>query len=636
MLLLVLLPGAGMAQDALLEQIAGETVPTPDLDRIEYYRDNPILLDSASVDQLTELPFISRSLARRILSRLHAQRFSSVAELCGAIECTEEQRYVLERCTRLAGEPALGFPLSLRTRAMLWATPPVASTDGRFRGSSAELYNRVFATVGQTTISALTNKDAGEPLVADFASISIGSRLGSTRLVIGDYYAELGMGLVLWRPFGARKGTDVITPCTETGRGLVQYRSALEYRFFRGIAVEQPFAIGDSTEVLLRGGISALPRSATLDTASGTLSSLATDGYHRTTSELARRHQITEQAAIAGAELRTAHATLGIAVLALAYPFPITSTSSLVISGQQGIFGSVYGAMTRDRLSWTIECARDYAANLAFRTGLEYRLDHTTLALGLRRYAPTFRAPYGYNFGESSQPTNEEGIYLGIRSFVAKGIQYLAYGDIYRHAATTGSLPRVRRGVDLFNELRIRIGSSTLLLVRLRQEHRTDDRSMESGTMAEEILRTILRCEIQHSTPGGIIARFRIERVWPIATESVATSSEGGIAAFAEVTIPLSQQLSIGGRCTMYRTDSFNAAVYTFEQLTPGLLVSVPLYGSGSRSFGFVRWQPLDRITLWVRYGSTERLNVASLGSGLTEVPGTHEGRAYIQLDVRL
>ncbi len=634
--LLLLVATIAHAQDAVLEQIAGETLPTPDLDRIEYYRDNPILLDSARFDQLIELPYISRSTARRILRALGTRRFSTIAELCQAIGCTHEQRYVLEQCTRLAGEPLAGFPINVRTRAMLWVTPPVASSDGRFRGTADELYIRATATVGSTAVSAVTNKDAGEPLLADFASLSVQTQLGTNRIIVGDYYVETGMGLLLWRPFGARKGTDVITPCTEFGRGIAPYRSAMEYRFFRGIAVEHPIGVGDSARVLLRGAISALPRSASVDTVAGVITSLATDGYHRTASELARRHRITEQAAIASVEVQTPQWNAGIVLLGLLYPFPIASTSSLVMYGQRGIFGSVYAAYTGVQLSWTVECARDNAANLAARTGIEYRFDGATIAVGLRWYAPTFRSPFGYNFGESSQPSNELGIYWGIRAVLAKGWQYLGYADIYQHIATLGTLPRLRRGVDLFNELRVQLNSSTLLFLRLRQEHRTDDRPTDESTAAEEILRTTIRCELQHTPARGLTARFRLEHLWRVPTESARSSAERGIAAFAELSIPLSDRFAIGGRCTMYRTTSFNAAVYTFEQLAPGLLVSVPLYGSGSRWFGYLRWQPIDRIALWVRYGSTERLDVGSLGSGPTEVVGTNDTRAYVQLDVRL
>jgi hypothetical protein len=628
--------GIALAQDAVLEQIAGETVPTPDLDRIEYYRDNPILLDSATTEQLLELPFISRSTARRILHAVRNRRYQRIADLCQAIECTEEQRYVLERCTRLSGESAFGFPLSIRTRTMVWATPPVASTDGRFRGSSTEFYSRIAATVGDTRISALTNKDAGEPLLADFASLSVQSRIGVAQLTIGDYYVETGLGLMLWRPFGARKGTDVITPCTELGRGIVQYRSTLEYRFFRGLAAELPIALSDSAQIVLRGGVSRLPRSASVDTAAGLITSLATDGYHRTASELARRHQITEQALIAGAELRMLQWTAGAAILTLAYPFPVTSTSTLAMQGQRGMFATAYAAYTGDRITWTIEGVRDYAARLAARTGIEYRLDKTTLALGVRWYDPTFRAPFGYNFGEASQPTNEQGIYLGIRARLGKRTQYLTYADLYRHTAPTGTLPRLRRGIDVFNELRIGIGNGTALFVRLRQEHRTEDRSIESGTIAEEILRSTLRLELQHTTDRGATMRFRIEGVWRTPTDAITTIAQQGIAAFTDISIPLGDRLTIGGRCTMYQTDGFAAAVYTFEQLTPGLLLSIPLYGKGSRWFGFVRWQPWERISLWIRYGATERLNTAFIGSGPTAIPGTRDARAYLQLDIRL
>lgn len=627
---------AAIAQDALLEQITGETVPTPDLDRIEYYSANPILLDSATTEQLTDLPFITRSTARRIVSAMRTRKPQTIAQLCDAIECTDEQRYVLERCVRIGGGPIVGFPVSVRSRAMLWATPPRTAGDGRMRGLPHELYTRAFAAVGATNISLLSNKDAGEPLLADFASLSIGSQIGSTRIVVGDYTAQWGMGLVAWRPFGARKGTDVVGPCTETGRGIEQYRSALEYRFFRGIAVQHPISLDDSTAVVVRAGYSAVPRSASLDTLAGTIASFATDGYHRTPTEIARRHNVIERAAIGAVEYRSSALTIGAGMLALDYPLPVASTSTLVMPAQRGMFGSLHASYRTEPIAIAGEIARDYASNLATRIGAEYRLDRTTIALSARWYAPEFRAPFGYNFGESSQPTNETGMYLGLRTRIGRNVQYLGYADVYRHVAAIGALPRLRRGLDLFNEVRIRLDNATILFVRFRQEHRTDDRSGEAGTVAEEILRTTLRCEIQHTTESGIVARFRIEGVWRVPTESPQPRTERGVAAFGELSVPIAQSASIGARATTYRTDSFASAVYTFEQLAPGLLVSVPLYGSGSRWFVFARWHLLDRLTLWLRYGTTERLDTETLGSGTTEISGNRDTRVYVQLDLRL
>ncbi|MCS7301851.1 MAG: hypothetical protein NZ606_00230 [Candidatus Kapabacteria bacterium] len=625
-----------LAQDAFLEQVTGDALPTPDLDRIEYYSENRILLDSATSEEIARLPYISRALARRIAALARKGTLRSITELCDALECTEEQRYVLERCTQLSSASFVPIPITLRTRAMLWATPPRGAQDGRFRGNPHELYTRAMSRFGATTIAALTNKDAGEPLLADFVSLSVATRLGTTRAVVGDYFLEQGLGLVLWRPFGARKGTDVIGPVTEFGRGIEQYRSAVQYRFFRGVALEQPLVLSDSTQILLRAGLSALPRTATVDTNRQAITSLATDGYHRTSTELAKRYQITERAAVGAVEYQSATITVGVSLLALDYPLPVRSSSTLVMPAQRGIFSSIYVSSMVGSTVIAAELARDYAGAFAVRAGIEQRAQPMTVALGTRWYAPEFRAPYGYNFGESSQPTNEMGLYASIRIRLSPTVQILSYADMYRHVAAIGALPRLRRGVDFFTELRARFDRRTLLLVRIRQEHRSDDQSTEAGTVAEEILRTTLRCELQHTSESGLNVRFRVENGWRQPSERVVSSAEHGVAAFGELAVPLIATLRVGGRITAYTTASFNSAVYTFEQLAPGLLVSVPLYGAGTRSFVFVEWHITPRLTLWARYGSTERLNVSSLGSGPTEVPGTRDARAYIQLDIRL
>ncbi len=626
-----------LGQDAFLEQITGDAVPTPDMDRIEYYSDHPILLDTASVDEIADLPYISRSMARRIHALFKSKNAPrTYYDVCEQLGCTDEQRLILERCTRIGSGILKDVTINARTRTMYWATPPRAASDGRFRGIPHEQYIRVSVNTGRTSIAALTNKDAGEPIVADFASGSLRTSIGNSVVIVGDYYTELGLGLMLWRPFGARKGTEVITPCTELGRGIKQYRSAMEYRFFRGIAVQQSILLGDSQSLTIRAGFSALPRSGTIDSISQSITSLSTDGYHRTPSELAKRHKITERSGFANAEYRSSTITIGSALLALDYPYPITSSSTLVMPAQRGIFTTLYAYHEWERIIGAWELSRDYNGNFASRIGIEHRAERTAIAIGGRWCAPYFRAPFGYNFGESTQPTNEAGIYGGIRSWLGHRVLLLAYADYFTHIATIGNLPRLRRGIDAFGEVRIRADRQTQVIVRIRQEHRTDDRSTDRGTVADEVLRTIIRCELQYVNEHGLTARLRIEGIQRTSTEAPSIEIEYGIAAFGELSIPLSEQITIGARWSYYQTDSFASAVYTFEQLAPGLLVSAPLYGSGSRSFVFVRWKFGERFSLWVRYGSMERQDTPSLGSGVTEIPGTRDTRAYLQLDMAL
>lgn len=625
-----------LGQDAFLEQITGDAVPTPDMDRIEYYSDHPILLDSASVDEIADLPFISRSMARRIRTLLKSPNPPRTLDnLCNQLGCSDEQRLVLERCTRLGSSGLLsGATIHLRSRTMYWVTPPRASVDGRFRGIPHEQYFRVTTNAGRMSITALTNKDAGEPIVADFISGSLRTSIGNGIVIVGDYYTELGLGLVLWRPFGARKGTDVITPCTELGRGIKQYRSAMEYRFFRGIAAEQSIPIGDSVSVTIRAGLSALPRSGTIDSISRSITSLSTDGYNRTPSELAKRHVITERSGIASAEYHSSSLTIGSALFALDYPYPITSSSTLVMPAKRGVFATFYAYYQWEQTIGAWELSRDYGGNIASRIGIEHRAERTAIALGGRWCAPYFRAPFGYNFGEAAQPTNEAGIYGGIRSWLGRSVLLLAYADFYSHIATIGNLPRLRRGIDAFGEVRIRADQQTQVIVRIRQEHRTDDRSTKQGIVADEVLRSTIRCELQYGNGHGLTSRIRIEGIQRTSTEAPNIKTEYGIAAFGEFSIPLSEQITIGARWTYYQTDSFASAVYTFEQLAPGLLVSAPLYGNGSRSFAFVRWRFWERFSLWIRYGSMERQDVPSIGSGVTEIPGPRDTRAYLQLDM--
>src|SRR5690606_31818465 len=106
-----------------------------------------------------------------------------------------------------------------------------------FAGSPERLYTRLQARFRrQVSLNVTLEKDPGEPFGFDgqpgydFASAHVGltgvGRLDA--LVVGDYAAEFGQGLVLWRASGFGKGPDAARGPIRSGRGLRPYGSVEE------------------------------------------------------------------------------------------------------------------------------------------------------------------------------------------------------------------------------------------------------------------------------------------------------------------------------------------------------------------------------------------------------------------------
>ena len=171
--------------------------------------------------------------------------------------------------------------LQIRSRFQSEVQQRKGFQNGDYRGTRLKSYQRIagaynnFST-GYCLIKMLANSD-GMIFLQDFQRKNI---VDSISFLVGDYVAESGEGLVLWRGFDAGKSASVLSPAHRNARGIVPHLSSDEVYFSRR-----------------RGDISFSPvsflssyrrkRDATIDTLSQS-ASFYTAGYFRTENERTR------------------------------------------------------------------------------------------------------------------------------------------------------------------------------------------------------------------------------------------------------------------------------------------------------------------------------------------------------------
>lgn len=125
-------------------------------------------------------------------------------------------------------------------------------------------------------------------------------------LALGDYRLGFGEGLVVNSDFSLGKST--LFNMGDTRPAIKKFSSTSETSFFRGIAAAFRFGRVDMSAFY-----SYLPTDATLRK-DGTISSLKTDGLHRTLLELSKKHNVTEQSAGTDVTWNTGYFSLGATV----------------------------------------------------------------------------------------------------------------------------------------------------------------------------------------------------------------------------------------------------------------------------------------------------------------------------------
>jgi len=625
------------AVENALEAVSQETDNAPIIDAIEYYSDNPLDLRKIKVKDLLFLPGISSATARRILRLVKKYPDISYSSLADSVGLSENQQSLLERCTTLGSvSSAKAGWVTSRIRNVQVIQQIKGLADSSFVGSPIALYQRLTGGIGNITAGVTTTKAAGERSFADFYSAFGEYNDKYVQVVAGDYTIESGLGSILWQPFGAKKGGEVIAPVIQQGNGISPYRSSTEFRFFRGAAATTTLPLGDNSSVAATVWYSSIRRSATIDTARGVVTSIDATGLFRTNTEINKQNSLGEQATGGILEWNiSTGVSVGASALWLRYSKPIESSSSSTFLGQSGVLSEIHGSYIRQDMLVLGEISRDALGNFSAKAGAEFIEKNFKAAISARWFDANFRSPFGYNFGEFSSPNNEVGLYS---SFFWRGItafEIIGYCDIYRSITPRFGLFVPTRGVDILTEIRWKISPLSTAILRFRTENKTDAFTAVDGSHAS-YLRTVtsLRAEVLHSLTKQIRTRARIEGV---TIDFRATyPCEIGVVGFAELWWQPDDRWKIGGRLAYYSTDSYNSARWTFEPSVPGVLGNPALYGNGTRSFILLNYIPYRPISFWIQYTVTAKNTATSLGSGSTQITGNKEQKVVFQTDISL
>ena len=614
--------------EELLESVSQESDEAHELETIEYLRLNPIDLKNADASEITQIPSITLLHAKKIVEMIEKYPWADFAMIADSAGLSPHQEILLENCSTLDGKKLVGRPhFFWRARTKNYINEIRGIKENKFAGSPLDLYNRIQYSSDNYKFGVLTNKSTGEKSLSDFLSYHAEYNSDAFKIIAGDYTLELGLGSLLWRSFGSRKGAEVISPVAQLGRGIRSYASSMETSFFRGAA--SAYSTGNFK---VTAWYSDIDRAAGIDPVNNVVNSMYVTGLYRTESELSKRDNINEKMAGADIQYKLDKFILGINSNYLEYSLPIESSSSRYFDGKNGLLSSAYAVYSNSKILLNAEVAKDAKDHLAARSNFQAIAKYFDIAFSYRYYPSQFRSPYGYNFGESSNLSNEEGFYTALKYKGFKNISTSFYADIYRSFYTTYTLPLTLKGIELFNETVIKADKNNLFTFRLKYEDKSDNYRDE--IIKDEYIyqkeRYSARFEMKHKLNKDVYLRFRMETV---AAHLQENRIETGYAGFSEISWQIFRSLKWGARLSYFSTDSYNSAIWQFEYAMPGLLSTTALYGEGIRAYGYIKYTILDKTDIWLRYSYLSKDHTESLGSSWNEIEGSNDSRIYLQID---
>ncbi|HLF20771.1 MAG TPA: hypothetical protein VI704_08265, partial [Bacteroidota bacterium] len=519
--------------------------------------------------------------------------------------------------------------------------------NGTYAGSPIKSYNRIVVGYGESSSPARTSKqgvelgmlmekDPGEQSIKDFVAgyLLIHVPSFSSRLILGDFVVESAEGLVLWRSVGFSKGSEVISPLQKRGIGIRPYLSTDENLFFRGAAVEWRVA-----DVFLSAFHSSKPITASINQ-DGFITSLFSDGYHRTAGELSKKNNSHER--LTGLRVRLAP-LWRIRIGATAYQARFSNSLFLNdASGYQDAEVSAGGldlSYTDKVVSVFSEVAKTPTSSLASILGVVVELDkRLDLAMVARFYPKDFANVHAFGFRESGSLTqNESGLYVGAKFLVTRSLRLSMYYDQFRFPWRTSSLELPASGNDFLLLSEINVSRRVDLQILYKNRHKPfsisqlDAFGRQEDAVSERNQKNY-RLTLDFASSANAEWRSRFEMV--DVRYPVNISAERGFLWMQDVRLRPRNDVTVDARVIMFQTDSFDSRVYEFENDLRGTFSNPALFGKGIRWYLLARQRFTGYFELSAKYSRTVKDGAKTISSGSNEISGDSEGQLSLQIDI--
>ena len=525
-----------------------------------------------------------------------------------------------------------GSTLSIRSRILQLLQRAAGFTSGAYHGSPVKSYQRIRVNAGEhLSAGILFEKDAGEVRYDDFTAgnITISGAGPVRKLVLGDFLVEAGEGMALWRGVDLSKGADIISPVQRNERGLIQYLSSDEHNYFSGLAAEF------ETGILATGVfVSSRSLSASIDS-NNRVTGFSTSGYFRTDAENKKRDDVQERlfgwrsaVSFAGGQ------RVGIAAYTTGFSRRIHLQGATRFEGDEYSLAALNYAFKFLSVSAFGEWALGNGAAGGISGFVLQPASIVRVIASLRHYPSNFVSLHGLGFGERFP--NEDGLYVGLHMKLSRRMSLDSYYDQYRFPAPVPGMNFPSVGSDLF--LRLEILPEPQLKVHIRFQRKVSDGKGENEegllplrSIDEQIVRR-LRLDVGYELTHGANVRTKFERV-DLGFEN-SPRNEKGLMMCQEIALTPADRLRLDCSLAFFRSDSYDSRIYATEKDLDGVLAVPALYGRGVRWYILLSYQLSDRCECSAKYSDLLRDDVKRIGTGLDGLPGNHDNRISLQIDL--
>ena len=471
-------------------------------------------------------------------------------------------------------------------------------------------------------------KDAGEPFGSygnwSYDSYSFYIMLKNCgklkTLTLGDYRIGFGEGLIVNTDFNL--GKVALLSTMNRKRQIRKFSSTSENGFFRGAATA--FQLGNTE---LSFFYSYLPQDATLKT-DGSISSLKTDGLHRTLLEVSKKHNIVNQSVGSDITWNNNYLSIGLTGLYQHYNLSFSTGDDLYRryypSGQDFFNMGLHYQLRLYKLMFSGETAYGHNHNgWATLNRITYRFNSKYQIVALQRlYSYRYVALMANSFEEGGGVRNESGFYLGAECKPLNELKVSFYADYFYFPWPKYGIPFTSDGyegmfqIDWFGSDKWNMTGRYQIKRKLRYE--------------EPYLYHKLKYQFQYNLNNRLL--FRIQGRYTQVRNRIGETVFGYLGGFTSRWVNSNNNVRLSLSFAYFDSRDYKAPMSFYES---GLLYSfsfLNFYGNGMRSSVCCRWDITKQWMLLCKYDLTYYLDRNEISSGLQRISGSSQNDVSLQL----
>ncbi len=504
------------------------------------------------------------------------------------------------------------------------------------------IYNSLklnFNFKNRIALGTTMEKDAGEQFWGskhkgyDFYSFYFQANniLKFKTLVVGNYRASFGQGLVFNSGFGSSKSSYTLNVVSRDN-GLKKFSSTDETNYFKGIG--GTFKIGKSEISVFYSN-----KKIDADTIDKKFKSFYRTGLHRTESEFAKKHTLTMQTMGVHSSTNLGLARLGFTAAHTILSDTLTpETAPYNLNYYSGIRQTSAGSDYRFRLGVLNAFGETaFTNNNGFATinGILFSPTSTASIVSLwRYYSPKYDTFYANAFSESTRTNNETGIYIGseLRPFINWKLS--AYVDSYRFPWLKYGVNAPSTGQDYLLQADFNPKRYLSMNWRLRYEQKQQNNNFTTVRAIENYSKSSIRYQLLYSN-GNFSAKNLVELNF---TDSASINTKVGFAAYQDLSFTFRKTpLSIDLRCMLFDAKNYENRFYLYEKDILYAFSIPTFYGVGMRYYLNLKYELNKNLSLWLKIAHTIYGDArTTISSGNEEIQGNKKSDIRFMFRYRL